>query len=379
MGGIAIGTAALVIVLSVFNGLEDLIKSLYSSFDPEIKIESTLGKSFVVDSTFLAGVTSLAGVGAVTEVIEEKALIKYREAQMFARIKGVSENFAEQKRLDQSIILGEFKLKQGNINYAVIGLGVLQTLGISTKNEFTPLQIYYPKDLSSSSLDPSRLYSQKAIMPGGVFAIDRQLDEQYIFAPISFANELFDYGDKRSALELKILANYAVEEIKEGLEIHLGKDFKVLDKDEQHPSLFRAIRIEKFFSWIALSFVLAMFSVSTFFTLNMLVLEKQKDISVLYAMGAPYSLIKRIFLAEGAIILIVGAALGLLLGLILCWLQMTFGFVSMGMETSVVSAYPVKMRFLDFLYTGISVVIITFLASYRPAVLAARTGILANL
>jgi lipoprotein-releasing system permease protein len=379
MLGVAFGTASLVIVLSVFNGLEDLIRSLYSSFDPEIKIEAAEGKWFIRSDELLETVSQVPGVEVVSEVIEDNALLRYKDAQMVARIKGVSDNFLDQQRLDRVIVHGEPQLKKEQINYAILGLGVSHKLSISPQNEFSALQVYYPKNIRGSSTNLSNMYNQKSILPGGIFAIEKQYDEQYLFVPLDFAAELFNYDEKRTSLEIKTSEQYHILEVQRALSEKLGEDYLVINKDQQHPSLFKAIKIEKLFSLVTFFFILALASLSIFFSLNMLVIEKQKDISVLMALGASNKLIKRVFWFEGAIISLVGAVIGLLLGFIICSVQINFGIVSMGMETSVVSAYPVKMQLLDFLYTAVCVIIITILASYRPASVASKIEVIPHL
>jgi lipoprotein-releasing system permease protein len=379
MLGVAFGTASLVIVLSVFNGLEDLIRSLYSSFDPEIKIEAAEGKWFIRSDELLETVSQVPGVEVVSEVIEDNALLRYKDAQMVARIKGVSDNFLDQQRLDRVIVHGEPQLKKEQINYAILGLGVSHKLSISPQNEFSALQVYYPKNIRGSSTNLSNMYNQKSILPGGIFAIEKQYDEQYLFVPLDFAAELFNYDEKRTSLEIKTSEQYHILEVQRALSEKLGEDYLVINKDQQHPSLFKAIKIEKLFSLVTFFFILALASLSIFFSLNMLVIEKQKDISVLMALGASNKLIKKVFWFEGAIISLVGAVIGLLLGFIICSVQINFGIVSMGMETSVVSAYPVKMQLLDFLYTAVCVIIITILASYRPASVASKIEVIPHL
>jgi len=379
MLGVAFGTAALVIVLSVFNGLESLIRSLYSSFDPEIKIESAEGKWFDRSEELLLTVSQIPGIEVVSEIIEDNALIRYRDAEMVVKIKGVSDNFLEQQRLDKVIVYGEPALKKGDINYAIVGLGVSYNLSVSPKDEFTSLQVYYPKNIRATSTNPSGLYTQKSILPGGIFAIEKQYDEQYVFVPLDFAADLFQYDQRRTSLEIKISPHHDMLDVQAKLANALGDSYLITNKDQQHPSLFKAIKIEKLFSLVTFFFILALASLSIFFTLNMLVIEKQKDISVLLALGASGRLIKTIFWFEGAIISLSGAVIGLLLGFIICSIQIKFGIISMGMQTSVVNAYPVKMQLLDFLYTAICVILITFMASYRPASIASKTEVISHL
>lgn len=379
MIGVAVGTMALVVVLSVFNGLEDLIRSLYSSFDPEIKVMIKEGKSFEVNEDFLNKIKQIEGVAIVTEIIEDNAYVKYKDAEMVVKIKGVGDNFIDQHRMDNTIVHGELKLKENNVNYALVGRGVQYALSIAPNNDFYTLQVFYPKDVTAGTLDPGRLYNQKNIMPGGIFAIEKQYDENYIFVPLDFARELLEYGNKRTSLEIKTKAGYNVAGVEENIQAVLGNEFQVLNSDEQHSSLLKAIKIEKLFVYITFSFILAVASFNIFFSLTMLAIDKQKDIAILYAMGATNKLIRSIFLAEGAIIAFTGAVFGLVIGLLICWMQQTYGLVSMGMQTSVLDSYPVKMVFTDFIFTAISIVIITFLASYRPAVIATKSNVVNNL
>jgi lipoprotein-releasing system permease protein len=328
-----------------------------------------------MDDTLRSKIEGVQGIGVVTEVIEDIALVKYRDSQMVARIKGVGDNFLDQTNLGQSIVAGDLKFKQDGVDYAIIGRGIQYSLSITPSNDFYTLQVFYPKNVRVGTIDPSKLYNRKNIMPGGIFAIEKQYDENYIFVPLSFAQELFDFGNKRTSLEIMLKPGARLKQVQNQLNSLLGEEFLVLNRDEQHSGLLKAIHIEKLFVFITFSFILAIASFNIFFSLTMLAIDKKKDISVLYSLGADDAIIKKIFLAEGAIIAFSGAVFGLSIGLIVCWIQQTYGIVSMGMETSVLDAYPVKMQFQDFLYTAISIIIITFLASYRPAMIATRTGI----
>ncbi|MDQ3392855.1 MAG: FtsX-like permease family protein, partial [Bacteroidota bacterium] len=261
----------------------------------------------------------------------------------------------------------------------IIGRGIQYSLSISPSNDFYTLQVFYPRNVRVGTIDPTKLYNRKNIMPGGIFAIEKQYDENYIFVPLDFAQELFEYKGKRTSLEIMTAPGARLNQVQARLKSLLGEEFQVLNRDEQHSGLLKAIHIEKLFVFITFSFILAIASFNIFFSLTMLAIDKKKDIAVLYSLGANDAIIKKIFLAEGAIIAFSGAFFGLLGGLIICWLQQTFGIVSMGMETSVLDAYPVKMQFQDFLYTAISIIIITFVASYRPAMIATRAGLKFNM
>ncbi len=372
MIGVAVGTMALVIVLSVFNGLEDLIKSLYASFDAELKVEASQGKSFEVTEEWLETIRQTPGVEVVTEVIEDNALFRFGENQLVATIKGVSDNFLEQGRFEQGLFAGEMSLGTDTKPFALVGRGVSYYLLIDLENEFDLLQAYYPKAPRAGSIDPNSMYNRETLRPVGIFSIEKQFDDEYIIVPLSFAQRLMNYGDKRTALEIKVSPGQDIKKVKQLLRTQLGDPFTVKDTDEQHASLLMTIRLEKLFVFLTLTFILAVASFNIFFSLSMLAIEKKKDIAVLFAMGAPRRLIKAIYVKEGAIIALSGALIGLVLGFLVCWLQDTFGLVSLGVTSSVVDSYPVKMKLSDFLYTSLSVVVITFLASYRPALIASK-------
>lgn len=372
MIGVAVGTMALVIVLSVFNGLEDLIKGLYASFDAELKIEAAQGKSFEVTEDWLDAIKGTPGVGVLTEVIEDNALLRYRDNQVVGKIKGVSDNFLEQSRFSHGYFTGEMSLGTDSQPAAILGRGIGYFLTVELNNEFDFLQVFYPKAARAGSIDPRNMYNRDIIKPVGYFSIDKQVDDQYVIVPLDFAQNLLNYGDKRTALEIKVEEGHDIDKVKKALRAHLGTGFSVKDTDEQHASLLLTIRLEKLFVFLTLTFILAVASFNIFFSLSMLAIEKKKDIAVLFAMGATEKLIRSIYIKQGVIIAFSGAAVGLFLGFAICWIQDTFGLVSLGVTSSIVESYPVKMQWTDFLYTSLSVVVITFLASYRPAIIASR-------
>jgi lipoprotein-releasing system permease protein len=377
--GVAFSAAALIIVLSIFNGLEELLFSLNNSFDPEIKIEASRGKSFRVDDALIKKIERIEGVSVVTEVIEDYAYVRYRDANQVITLKGVSDNFIDQHRIDDKIVAGKLMLKEGDVNYAIIGRGVQYTLSVAVGDAMYPLQLYYIKNISSGSLDPSRMYSRLNILPGGVFSIVQNFDENYILVPLSFAQELLNYEDKRTSLEIKTSAGANIFTVQQNVKMALGDDFVVLNHEEQHKDLYRLLKMEKLFTFLALSLLLGISSINIFFSLMMLALDKKKDISILSAMGADERMIRKIFVVEGAIIAFGGAVLGLFLGGIFCWLQLEYGLISMGMETSVTEGYPIKVIPMDFVSTLAVVSIITFLISWRPAILASRSVSVRNL
>ncbi|RNI32361.1 ABC transporter permease [Rufibacter immobilis] len=379
MIGVGVGTMALIVVLSVFNGLEDLIRSLYGKFDPEIKITSVEGKSFETDEQLLERIRKTPGVALLTEVIEDNALLRYNDRQMVVKVKGVSDNFFQQNQIDSAIVDGDYRLKRRGQQYALIGRGVQYQLSIRPENPFSPMQFLYPKAGKKTIINPENAFRQLGIQAGGVFAIERQYDDQYVFVPLAFAEELLSYGSKRTSLEIKTQHVEDVDKVKAALQKVLGPGFNVQNSEEQHVSLLRAVKVEKLFVFVTFTFVLLIASINIFFSLSMLVLDKQKDIAILTSLGADARTIRRIFLLEGAIVAFSGAFVGLVVGGTICWLQQTFGWVSMGMSTSVVEAYPVLMRPTDFVFTAVAIILITLIVSIRPARRAAAISIRENL
>ncbi len=378
---VGVGTMSLIIVLSVFNGLEDLLKSLYNTFDPEIKIEATVGKSFEVTPEFLENIRAIDGVQTLAEVIEDNAYARYNQSEMVAVVKGISHSFLDKPKVQDAIVQGSarFQGENSSLNYAIIGRGIQYILNIAPNNDFFALQLFYPKDITGSITNPEKMLNRKNIMIGGVFALEKQYDEKYIFVPLEFAKELLDYGNKRTSLEITIKKGYNESEVQQNLRGVLGDKFKVLTSDEQHAIILRTIKIEKLFVYLIFAFILSISSFNIFFALSMLAIEKKKDIGVLYSLGASNKLIRAIFLKEGAFISLSGALFGIFAGFILVLLQQEFGLVSMGLQTSVIGYYPVKMEVMDFIITGVGIILITMAASIRPAIIATKFNPLATL
>ncbi len=371
MVGIAFSTAALIIVLSVFNGLGVLIRSVYTSFDPELKVELVKGKTFESSPDFIKKIEAVKGVEIVTEVIEDYAVVRYRDADMVAIIRGVSDNFIDQHRLDDHIIKGKPVLKKDSILFAIVGAGVQNTLSIALEDNMYALQVFYIKN-AKASLDPSKLYSRKAIRPGAVFSIEKNYDENYIFLPLAFTQDLLDFGNKRTSLEIKVSENADAEKVRGAVASVVGDRFNVQTNEEQHEDIYRLLKIEKLFTFLALSLLIVVGSLNIFFSLMMLAIDKKKDVTLLTAMGANQNQIRDIFLSEGVLISFTGAITGLLLGGFICFIQDQFGLVGMGMENAIVSSYPVKMKITDFAYTALMITVITYIVSWYPAYKASR-------
>ena len=372
---VAIGTMALIIVLSVFNGLEGLLRNLYGTVDPNLVVSAAYGKSFEYPTSLKTSIQSLDGVQSITEVVEDNALIKYKEAQRVAKIKGVSESFIEEGRLVDAIALGDFQLKKGTTNFAILGRGIQYDLSVDVTNDFYPLQIYYPKNISPGAVGPQqimKMVNTENILPGAVFAVEKSYDENYVFVPIDFAIKLFGYEGKRTSLEIELSPAFSVEEIKRNLLSILGDGFLVQTNAEIHGDLYKILEIEKLFVFLIFSIIIAIASINIFFSLTMLAIDKKKDVAILSAQGASSKLIRNIFLYEGCIVAFSGAFVGLILGLGISYFQQTFGIISMGMQTSILDAYPVKILPGDVLYTVLCIIVITIITSIQPALKASK-------
>lgn len=373
MVGVAISTMALVAVMSVFNGLEDLIRGLFSSFDSELQVTPVAGKSFVATEDWLTAIREVEGVEVITEVIEDNALLEYRGNQHIARVKGVSDNYFEHERFSKGYFWGDTTLGTGMRPGAILGRGVAFALSVNLDDINSVLKIYYPKaPKSAASLDPNQLYASGQVEPRGFFSIEQGVDNEYILVPLDFFKDLLGYGQKRTALELKVSPEYSISTVQEAVQAHLGSEFAVKNADEQHATLIRTVKLEKLFVFLTLTFILALASFNIFFSLSMLAIEKKKDLAVLKSMGAKNSLIRGIFLKQGALIAFSGAILGLIFGLLLVGAQAEFGLISLGIASGVVDAYPVRIHWPDLGWISLAVVTITLLASWRPAWIAAQ-------
>lgn len=377
---VATGTMALIIALSVFNGLEGLLRGLYSTVDPNIVIMPLQGKSFYYDQELKAKLEKIEGIEIITEVSEDNALIRYKDAQRVVRVKGVGDNFAKQGRLDKAIVQGRGDLKVDDINYAIIGRGIQYDLSVNPSNDFYALQIYYPrKDINPNALNPDKMLNVQHILAGGVFAIEKYYDENFVYVPIEFAEALFEQDGKRTSLELKADGSKSNEDLKVAITNIIGEDYKVLTNTEIHGDLYRILSTEKFFVFLVFSIIIAIASINIFFSLTMLVIDKKKDVAVLNALGASTKLVRDIFLFEGALVAFTGAFIGLALGLVVCFAQQTFGIISMGMQSAIMDAYPIKVELMDTVYTVLLIILIAFVSSVRPAIKASNevnTGML---
>ncbi len=366
LAGVTIGTMALIIVLSVFNGFDKLIQSLFNAFDPDIKITLVEGKTFIPSDTFLKNLSDINGVESYSRVIEENALVKYGQKIYIATIKGVDHNYMYTSGVDTMIIDGSFVLQNKNEEYAVIGQGIAYYLQVGLKF-VNPLIIYIPRKSASISLNPEDMYNHNYIYPSGIFAIEADQDSKYIIVPIRFAQNLLEDTASISSLEIKLNKTVNKNLVKSSIQNLAGNKFQVQTRYEQKQVFYRIMKYEKWAIFMILTFILVVASFNIIGSLSMIIIDKKKDISTLNYLGANKRLLQNVFLFEGLMISVLGAIIGLIIGLIICWLQIRYGFVKLqGSGSFIINAYPVAIKPSDILLIFITVLVIGYLAAWYP-------------
>jgi len=366
--GQAVGAAALIIVLSVFNGFEDVITSLYNTFDPDFVVTAMKGKTFNEQAFPEKKILAISGVKAVSGVVEEDALFKYADKQYIARIKGVSENYTRVSRLDSIIIDGTMTLQEGAANFAVVGAGVAWYLNININNIRDLLSVYVPKRGKASSFNFTSAFNQEGIHPAGVFSVQQEFDEKYVIVPLRFARKLLDYSDEVTSIEIFLKPGAAPDVVQSKINEILGPHYETRNRLQQNQALYKVLKSERLVIFLLLVFILILASFNMVGSLSILIVEKLKDIAVLKSMGAGKSLVRKIFTLEGLLISLSGSIAGLALGLILLQLQQHYGLVGLGGREGdfIINAYPVKMVLSDFIYVFFTVLVIGLLATWYP-------------
>lgn len=366
VAGITIGTMALIIVLSVFNGLESLIKSLFNAFDPEIKISLVEGRTFSIDNEAFDQVRNDPSVSVFTEVIEKNAMVKYRDRQAIVTLKGVTDNFSELTGIDSLIYDGSFQLWENERPVGVIGydLAIQLSVGLAF---FDQLHIYVPKPTSGFVLNAANAFNQDHIFPSGIFSVQAEYDSKYLIIPIDFARDLLNYDNELTAIELKIDDDEEIQTVKDRISAIIGPEYKVQTQYEQHQAFYQVMASEKWAIFLILGFILIIASFNTVSSLTLLILEKKSNMHLLQSMGALPKTIRRIFQAEGLMITAIGIALGIILGSLFCWAQMKFGIIRFPSDGSfIVDRYPMKMLMKDVVMVITMVSFIGWMASVIP-------------
>lgn len=364
--GVATGAMALLIVLSVYNGFDGLIKSVFNTFDPDLKITINEGKVFDPLNANIDSVKALNYVDIVCPTLEELALLEYEDKMHAAVIKGVPDIFQEMTGVDTMIIEGEYKLKDGNRNYAVVGVGVSYFLSVGL-NFVSHIRVFVPKRSGYISMNPKRAFNEKYIMPAGKFSIQQEIDTKYVLVPIEFARSLLAYPVEVSALEIRLSENADFDKAQEEIQALVGNKFVVKNKFQQHEVLYRVMKSEKWAIYMILTFILIIASFNIIGSLSMLIIDKKNDISTLNSLGLDKEGVRKIFLFEGWMISLAGAVIGIILGAIVCWAQQQFGLLKLSsMGTFLVENYPVELKLFDVIGIFITVAVIGFVASWYP-------------
>lgn len=369
--GVALATLALVCTLSVFNGFQDMVAGFFTAFDPELKITVREGKVFDPGGEAFGQVRALPEIDVWTETLEENAMVQYKDRQAMAVIKGVEDNFEQLTEIDSLLYgAGEFILHDSIVDYGVLGVELVSELG--TGLQFVdPLQVFAPKrNVRVNMANPSASFNRDYLFsPGVVFVVNQQkYDARYILTSLDFARNLFNYDTEVSAIELKLKPDADVSAVQKKISRLLGDGFAVQDRYEQQADVFRIMEIEKFISYLFLTFILAIACFNVIGSLSMLILDKREDVETLRNLGADDRLIARIFLFEGRLISLFGALAGIILGLLLCFVQQRYGIIALGGGSGsfVVDAYPVSVHATDVVLVFSTVIVVGFLSVWYP-------------
>ncbi|MBQ2951041.1 MAG: FtsX-like permease family protein [Prevotella sp.] len=369
--GVAVATMALVVTLSVFNGFHDLVASLFTSFDPQLKVTPVKGKSIAADDTLLMKVKQLPEILVATETVEDQALAIYGERQAMVIIKGVENNFDSLTNIRQ-ILLGDgtFELKAAEMSYGIPGIQLAENLGLGYYYQ-TPLRIFAPKREGqlNMAVPTEGFVEDELYSPSVLFYVKQsKYDANYIITNIAFARNLFGQQGMLSALELRVKPDCDISDVKKKIKSIVGEQFYVKDRFEQQEDTFKIMKIEKFIAYIFLTFILIVACFNIIGSLSMLIVEKKNDITTLRNLGANDKQIARIFLFEGWMISAGGALVGIVVGLTLCWMQQTFGLIGLGRSSGsfIVDAYPVSVHFDDIVIIFITVLAVGLLAVWYP-------------
>ena len=371
VSGVAVATMALIIVLSVFNGFHDMVASFFTQFDPQLKVVPTEGKTVPSDDPVLTEIRQLPQVDVATETVEDMALAIFNGKQAMVNVKGVDDNFSELTHINEIVYGdGEFALHAADLEYGTLGIRLAQDLSAGVRfGDF--IQIYAPRREGQLDLaNPQDGFEvDSLLMPGVVFSTRQgKYDRNYIIAPIGFARRIFDQQGMITSLELRLKDGSNLNATKRQMRKIAGEKYLVLDRFEQQADTFRIMQIEKFIAYIFLTFILVVACFNIIGSLSMLMIDKKDDVVTLHNLGADNQQIKKIFLLEGRLIAILGAVVGIVLGLLLCWLQQTFGLVGMGSQSGmfVVNAYPVSVHYIDVLLVFLTVIAVSWLAVWYP-------------
>lgn len=368
VAAIVVGTASLIIILSAFNGFEGLVRSMYASFYTDVRVEPARGRILHADTSVIQKVRKLPGVKAVSVVVEEKAVLQLGDYQTIVQMKGVEQGYPDVAGVSERIVRGRFETGMEERPRAVLGIGVENAIGVLSDRSLMPVTVYLPRKGTIDLTDPMNALSQGEIFPAGSFAVQPEFDNKFVFTDMQYMRSQLGYADHEcTAIELSLSEHANIYEVREGLQTLLGTQATVLDKYEQNRTLYATIRMEKWAIYAIFSLILLVAAFNMIGALTMLVLEKQRDIQVLKAMGADEVLIRRIFLTEGLLLAVIGLSLGMFIAVILLSLQEAYGLIPLQGQTFLIDHYPVSMLPGDFILVAVTVMCIGLAASWFPA------------
>ena len=368
--GVALATLALVCTLSVFNGFHDLISGFFTHFDPDLKVEAVKGKTFSPDTSALATLRALPEVEVVSLTLEDNAMAKYKGQQVMVTIKGVDDEFQALTHVEE-ILYGspEFKLYDAVADYGVLGIQLMYTLGTGF-DPYDPVEVYAPRrGVKVNLTNPMASFHREPLyLPGNVLNInDARYASSYIVASLDYARRLFDYDTEVSAIEIRLLPKANVAKAKQNIAAIMGEGYTVKNRYEQQAATFKVVEIEKFVTYLFLCFILMVACFNIISSVSMLILDKQANAETLRSLGATEGFVARIFIYEGNLIALLGAVIGLVLGVVLCLLQQEFGLIALGGDGHfVIDAYPVRVKFSDLILVLMSVIAVSALSVWLP-------------
>ena len=359
---------ALIIVLSVFNGFEKLVISLFNAFNPDLVVNVKEGKTFSSNIVPDDKIRQIPGVLYLTDVIEENALVKYKDKQYIVTLKGLGEDYARMSGLDTMMSEGKFILQDKEKDFAVLGYGIAYYLGANLVDYLNPISIYVPQRTGNFSGAFESAFRNDIIFPSGFFSVQQDFDTKYVILPFRFAKKLLEYDNEITGVEISLSKEADQIQIKQHIQDLFGPKFSVKNRFQQQELLYKIMKSEKWAIFLILSFILFVATFNVIGSLSMLILDKRQDITLLQCLGANQATVKNIFLTVGLIITFTGAISGLIVGALVCWLQQIFGFVKLGSvgSTFVVDAYPVHMQPMDFIFIFLTVIVIGLLATWYP-------------
>lgn len=380
--GITLGGAALLIILSVFNGFEDLLRKMISSFKPDVQVSIKEGKVFALDSVQWIKIQDIEGIAAVSQTLEELALFGYDDVQQLGMMKGVDSAFTNVIYLDTAITAGSFSTYDHDkqIYYGVVGAALEYALGVVVESAYQePIKVYMPRR-DKKNLSGTQAFKQRDLYPSATYSVQQPDFDKYLIARLDFAQEILSYKQNEiSALEIRLASPQDEKKVVEQLQNILGDGFSIRNRYQQDEAFFKITNTEKWVGFLIFAFTLGLVAFNMVGALWMLVLEKKTDIATLKAMGATNALIRNIFLMEGALLSLIGGVVGCIIAAVLCWLQQQFGFVQLqGSGGFVIDSYPVSMRVSDFVLVLGTVLLIGTLAAWLPAWRASRISSIVN-